>query len=96
MSLPAPPILSNPILSGAPLRLADVAQESKERFYKNRTIRDDLPRMTDADTELPVLPPDTTRDAFNKAIQELKDSLGDENVVLNDGPLIDGWYLEHP
>jgi hypothetical protein len=22
--------------------------------------------------------------------------LGDENVVLNDKPLVDGWYLEHP
>lgn len=46
--------------------------------------------------ELPVLPPDTTRAEFNQAIGELQQILGVEHVEINDKPLVDGWYVEHP
>ncbi|GJJ11909.1 hypothetical protein Clacol_006147 [Clathrus columnatus] len=56
------------------------------------------------DGKLPILPPGVTREVFTKAIVELRNILGggaEEQttaaaVVVNDKPLDDGWYLEHP
>ncbi|KAL2815101.1 hypothetical protein BJX63DRAFT_430923 [Aspergillus granulosus] len=33
---------------------------------------------------------------FEAAIAELRERLGAEHVQLNDKPLVDGWYMEHP
>ena len=77
--------------SGVSQRLAAIAKESKARLYGNRTLPPSAARKA------PVrLPPYTTREAFDVAIQDLRSQLGQEHVVLNDQPLIDGWYLEHP
>ncbi|KAI1324843.1 vanillyl alcohol oxidase [Xylariaceae sp. FL0255] len=35
-------------------------------------------------------------EVFNDAIQKLTSLLGMENVEINDKPLVDGWYMEHP
>lgn len=92
---PPPPTLPE-VHTGAPPRLAEIARQTKAKFYQDRTLRDDLPRQPDIDGHLPVLPPDISRETFNGAITELKKSLGDTNVILNDKSLNDGWYLEHP
>ncbi|TFK47732.1 FAD-linked oxidase-like protein [Heliocybe sulcata] len=78
--------------SGIPERYVEQCKESKARIYSNKTLPPSVPRAG----ELPVLPPDVDRDTFNKAIAELKESLGKEHVELNDKPLVDGWYMEHP
>jgi hypothetical protein len=87
------PILSNEKHTGIPERYASEADTMKARIYSNRTIGDASKPRT---TELLALPPDVDRATFNKAIAELKYKLGDENVEVNDKPLIDGWYMEQP
>jgi len=96
MVVSAPPTLSSLIPSGVPPRLAEAAQYAKQRIYETRTLKDPETRGAAVDSELPVLPPDTTREEFNAAIKDLKEQLGGEHVVLNDKPLVDGWYMEHP
>lgn len=86
------PILSDSHHSGISKRLADAANAAKARVYANKTVSGVTPRTG----ELPVLPPGIQRETFNTAIEELKRTLGPEHVVLNDKPLDDGWYLEHP
>ncbi|KAH6708778.1 glycolate oxidase [Leptodontidium sp. MPI-SDFR-AT-0119] len=76
--------------SGVPVRLAQEAVEVKAALYASKTVAESTPRTKTA------LPPGVTQDAFDKAILELKHSLGSENVELNDKPLVDGWYIEHP
>ncbi|KAK6518217.1 hypothetical protein TWF506_005376 [Arthrobotrys conoides] len=78
--------------SGTPVRLLSVAKEHKDRLYSNKTVPTSVPRIQ----EVPVLPPDIDRPAFNIAIADLKRLLGDEHVEVNDKPLIDGWYMEQP
>lgn len=87
-----PPVLSDSHHSGISQRLLEEAKASKSRLYSNRTV----PSVTARKGELPVLPPDTTREQFNAAIDELQKILGSRHVVLNDRPLEDGWYIEHP
>lgn len=96
MVVSAPPALSNLVPSGVPPRLAEVAHDAKERVFASRTLKDSDTREPGVDSQLPVLPPDTTREAFNIATKELRADLGVEHVVLNDKPLVDGWYMEHP
>lgn len=87
---PPPPTLAERY-SGVPDRLAKIAQEARDRLYSNRNLPASVARR------LPVrLPPDTTKDTFDEAIAALRTELGQENVALNDQPLVDGWYLEHP
>ncbi|KAF2015130.1 vanillyl alcohol oxidase [Aaosphaeria arxii CBS 175.79] len=87
---PPPPALTERH-SGIPSRLYGIAQEAKNRLYSNKTVPESVPRRADV-----RLPPDTTRDEFDIAIAALKRDIGDDNVVLNNQPLVDGWYLEHP
>lgn len=77
--------------SGISPRLAKIAQQAKNRLYSNKTVPESVPRRHGV-----RLPPDTTRETFDEAIVALRSALGEENVVLNDQPLVDGWYLEHP
>lgn len=67
------------------------AQLAKQRLYNNSTLPHSVPRKRGI-----RLPPDTSRDKFDKAIEELRDKLGSSNIELNDKPLVDGWYMEHP
>lgn len=91
-NVPSVPILSESHPSGIPSRLLDAANDAKSRVRHNKTVSG----VTLRHGELPVLPPGIQRDGFNAAIEELKRELGPEHVVLNDKPLDDGWYLEHP
>jgi hypothetical protein len=86
------PELSETKHSGLPSRLADIGKASKARLYSNKTVSTSHQR----NQEVPVLPPDITRDTFNTAIADLRAQVGHENVEVNDKPLEDGWYMEHP
>lgn len=86
------PILSQETYSGIPLRMENDAKIAKDRLYSNSTVPDSVPRQR----EVPRLPPNTSREKFNNAIAELKQKLGPINVEINDKPLVDGWYMEHP
>lgn len=77
--------------SGVPSRLTKEAAAARARLYGNRTLPASRPRKNGV-----RLPPDTTQEAFDTAIAELKRTLGQENVEISDKALIDGWYLEHP
>lgn len=90
--LPPTPLLSAENHSGIPKRMELDAKLAKERLYSRRTLPDSVPRQH----EVPRLPPNTSRAKFNAAMADLKDSLGDDNVEINDKPLVDGWYMEHP
>lgn len=85
-----PPRLSQ-VYSGIPDRLAKEAEESKTRIFANRTTPVAVPRQSSL-----RLPPDVSQKIFDNAIEELKREIGEENVILNDKSLADGWYLEHP
>lgn len=86
------PLLTEVQYSGIPKRMEEDAKIAKDRLYSNSTVADSVPR----EREVPRLPPNTTRNKFNKAIAELKERLGPVNVEINDKPLVDGWYMEHP
>ncbi|KAI8650209.1 hypothetical protein LRP88_14701 [Fusarium phalaenopsidis] len=89
-ALQDPPTLSERY-SGIPERLLGKARESKSRVYQNQT--------KEAPTERahpPAIPPDISPAAFDEAIRELGAQIGKHHVVLNDQPLVDGWYMEHP
>lgn len=55
-----------------------------------------LPAKASRSQETPVLPPDVERATFDKAIAELRLIVGETKVEVNDKPLVDGWYMEHP
>lgn len=76
--------------SGVPMRLTQEAIAAKARLFSQKTLPDSVARRKTA------LPPGVSRENFDKAMRELKAALGDENVELNDKPLVDGWYMEHP
>ena len=77
--------------SGAPSRLGKEAAETRARIFENRTLPPSQPRKHGV-----RLPPDTTPERFEAAIQDLRSQLGADNVEVNDKSLVDGWYLEHP
>jgi hypothetical protein len=79
------------IHSGVPARLSDEAAAAKEKTYSLRTLPTSVPRQSQL-----RLPPDVTREVFDKAIEELRRVLDKDAVELNDKPLVDGWYMEHP
>jgi hypothetical protein len=91
-SVPPVPVLAANHHSGISSRLAEGANATKERVWYNKTTSGVTPRHE----ELPVLPPGIERTKFNTAINELRRILGPQHVAINDKPLDDGWYLEHP
>ena len=86
------PILSPSKHYGIPERLQAEAKRAKGMVFSSKTLPDSVPRQKD----IPKLPPGISREAFNTAITELKDLIGETYVEINDKPLIDGWYMEHP
>ncbi|KAK3688844.1 hypothetical protein B0T22DRAFT_407519 [Podospora appendiculata] len=76
--------------SGIPTYLLEKARKAKEGIFETRT----KPRAERQ--RLPVVPQGIERDAFLQALAELKEELGAENLEINDKPLTDGWYMEHP
>jgi len=81
---------------GAPPRLYSLEKVIKQKIVDNSTVNLDGNPRREASEDLPVLPPGVSRGKFNAAIEELKKAIGAENVVLNDQPLVDGWYLSQP
>ncbi|KAF2462277.1 glycolate oxidase [Lineolata rhizophorae] len=77
--------------SGVPSRLMTDAREMKQKLMSTAK-----PANPSGVHERPRLPPGISREDFNRAIAELKGSLGENYVELNDKPLVDGWYMEHP
>jgi hypothetical protein len=77
--------------SGVPARLSNEAAAAKEKTYTLRTLPNSVPRQSQL-----RLPPSITRQVFDKAIEDLRTVLGEGRVELNDKPLVDGWYMEHP
>ncbi|TVY64254.1 Vanillyl-alcohol oxidase [Lachnellula suecica] len=88
-SLDVPTLASK--YSGIPDRLYNEAVSSKERTQSLKTLPHSRPRGHPA-----KLPLDTSQDDFDAAITALRKILGDDRVEVNDKPLVDGWYMEHP
>ena len=87
--IPGTPTL-DAIYSGIPSRLLDKAQRAKTLIYQGRTVQ-----AITGERQLPVIPQGVSRTTFDKAIAELAQSLGDDNVEINDQPPKDGsWYME--
>lgn len=78
------------IYSGVPERLAKEAIAAKDRLFSQKTSNESTKRNRVA------LPPGVDQVTFDKAIAQLRQDLGQDNVELNDKPLVDGWYLQHP
>lgn len=87
------PILSSEKHDGVPVRLEAEAERAKNMIHSSRTLPPSIPRQ---DSTAPRLPPAMSRQAFDVAIEDIRQSLGKENVEVNDKPLVDGWYMEHP
>ena len=76
--------------SGVPQRLLEEAVIAKAKLLSQKTVPDSVPRRRT------TLPPGVSRNDFERAIGDLKNALGERNVEMNDKPLVDGWYMEHP
>ncbi|KAK3353810.1 hypothetical protein B0T25DRAFT_545411 [Lasiosphaeria hispida] len=76
--------------SGIPTYLLDKARKAKVDVFDGRT------KPTKDRQRLPVVPQGIEREDFLAALAELQGQIGDENVEINDKPLKDGWYMEHP
>ncbi|KAK4550428.1 hypothetical protein LTR36_000006 [Oleoguttula mirabilis] len=77
--------------SGIPSRLLHKAERAKALVFKGKTPQ---PQQQQS---LPAIPQGVSRATFDKAITDLTNQLGPENVELNDKPpKDDGWYMEHP
>lgn len=88
--VPRTPLLDE-VYSGAPSRLSEEAEKTFSRMLANRTLSKSSTRKHGL-----CLPPETTMEDFERAISDLQSKIGAENVEVNDKPLDDGWYLEHP
>ena len=78
--------------SGVPTRLTGQAKRAKGLLFSRRTKGN----STSSGPRGVQLPPYTTQEKFNEAITQLKSAVGDQYVHVNDGALVDGWYMEHP
>ncbi|KAH8663567.1 hypothetical protein BGZ60DRAFT_565616 [Tricladium varicosporioides] len=76
--------------SGIPQNLLDKAQKAKTLIYEGKTS------SQSSRQRLPVIPQGISKLKFVDALKELESQLGIENVEVNDKPLVDGWYMEHP
>lgn len=88
-------LLPTPLLgekhNGAPRRLEREAADARAKLYANRTLPTSTARLRPA-----RLPPYVSEETFAAAIKQLRAAIGAENVIVNDQPLRDGWYLESP
>ena len=74
--------------SGIPENLLEKAKNAKALIYETRT------KEPSARQRLPVIPQGVEKDTFIRALEDLAEKLGKENVEVNDKPLVDGWYME--
>lgn len=75
--------------SGTPTYLLEKARLAKEAVFDTRT----KPRTERQ--RLPVLPLGIERDSFLQVLADVKGELGDQNVEINDKPLVVGWGVIH-
>ncbi|MCJ1393747.1 hypothetical protein MMC18_006623 [Xylographa bjoerkii] len=85
------PLLSASKHSGVPQRLVAEAAAAKQKLLGNKTLPQSVPRRNET-----PLPPEVSKGAYDAATDELREILGADHVELNDKPLLDGWYMEHP
>ncbi|KAI1505580.1 hypothetical protein F5X99DRAFT_248887 [Biscogniauxia marginata] len=76
--------------SGIPDYLLDKAKDVKAEIFDART------KAPSQRNRLPVIPQGVEEKAFFEAIGEIRAQLGPDHVEVNDKPLKDGWYMEHP
>ena len=88
---PATPPTYPATYSGIPERLLDKAVRDKARLWEHQSKEFLTPRRRGL-----AIPAGIGRTEFLKAIDDLSQKLGKEHVALNDQPLEDGWYMEHP
>jgi hypothetical protein len=88
-NLPQTPTL-NDKHSGIPARLLHKATYAKSLIYDGRTVSDTVQLERGL-----AVPQGISKNAFLAAIDELKTSLGPDNVQLNDKEIKGGWYMEH-
>jgi hypothetical protein len=74
--------------SGIPANLLAKAQKAKALIYGTRT------ESTNTRQRSVVIPQGIEKTRFLAALDELGGLLGQENVEVNDKPLVDGWYME--
>lgn len=87
-----PPPTIEDVYSGGPSRLSKEAGVVKNLLYSSRTLPIQQKRRTTL-----RLPPETSLEVFNDAIQDLRKQIGEDNVTVNDAEsLQDGWYIESP
>ena len=86
----APPVYPA-VYSGIPERLVTKAIRDKTRIWEHQSKEFQTPRKRGL-----AIPAGIGRSEFLKALGELAQKLGKEHVVVNDQPLEDGWYMEHP
>lgn len=78
--------------SGVPERLVDQAKRAKGLLFSRRTKGESTSNLE----RRVQLPPYTTQEKFDDAISQLRKVVGEQYVHINDGVLVDGWYMEHP
>lgn len=71
--------------SGIPASLLDKARVVKKDTFGKRT------KPLNDRQRLPVIPQGLEKDVFIRALEELRQEIGADNVELNDKPLKDGW-----
>ncbi|KAK4224442.1 hypothetical protein QBC38DRAFT_16660 [Podospora fimiseda] len=76
--------------SGIPKYLFEKATRAKNAVFDGRS------KHLKERQRLPVVPLGIEREDFYNALEELKEKLDAEHVEVNDKPLRDGWYMEHP
>ncbi|KAI0130442.1 hypothetical protein BJ170DRAFT_314997 [Xylariales sp. AK1849] len=80
--------------SGIPSYLLSKAHRTKAAILEGST---DKPHSSDSEVRREVaIPQGIEKDAFFQALEKLKTTLGEANVEVNGGKLVDGWYMEHP
>ncbi|KIW69779.1 hypothetical protein PV04_05637 [Phialophora macrospora] len=88
---PSTPPVYPAAYSGIPESLLNKAVREKSRLWANQSKEFHTPRKRGL-----AIPAGIGRVEFVKALEELSQNLGKGHVVLNDQPLEDGWYMEHP
>lgn len=74
--------------SGIPANLLTKAEKAKALIFETRT------ESVDRRQRSVVIPQGIEKTQFLKALEELGQLLGRDNVEFNDKPLVDGWYME--
>ncbi|KAK4934281.1 hypothetical protein LTR10_024400 [Elasticomyces elasticus] len=76
---------------GIPKRLVGKVEKERARLSKNQTKGRSSERKRGV-----AIPQGIGKEQFFNAIEELAGHIGNGNVQVNDQPLQDGWYMEHP